>query len=215
MRTTTSRGSRSAGRDVPALERARPEVLDDDVGRRGEPAEQVLALGRAQVERDALAAAALDRPEQRVRRRRRRSTNGPISRMKSPVPRLLDLDDLGAHLAEQPGAEGRGDAGAEIEHAQPVERSGHRSRPCSRFTASMPPSLRGLDPVERGRRVAHELVDHEVVAPRLALALPSSMWLIDSLIASAVTAGTSATLSAISRAAAASSARGTTRLTSP
>ena len=55
-------------RDVPALERPGPEVLDDDVRGRGEPAEQVLALGRAQVERDALAAAALDGPEQRVRR---------------------------------------------------------------------------------------------------------------------------------------------------
>ena len=41
------------------------------------------------------------------------------------------------------------------------------------------------------------------------------MWLIDAFTASAVSGGTSATCSAISRAAAASSARGTTRFTSP
>ena len=40
MRTVTRRGSQVAGRDVPLLERAGPEVLDDDVGRRREPAVQ-------------------------------------------------------------------------------------------------------------------------------------------------------------------------------
>ena len=41
------------------------------------------------------------------------------------MPRLLDLDDLGALLAEQPGAERRRDAGAEIEHPQ-ARRAGPR-----------------------------------------------------------------------------------------
>ena len=123
-----------------------PEVLDDDVGGRGEPAEEVLAVGRAQVERDALAAAALDRPEQRVRPSSL-STNGPISRMKSPRAGLLDLDDLGALLAEQPGAERRRDARAEIEHPQPGERPASiasRSRSRGRPSTRSPMMLRWI-----------------------------------------------------------------------
>ena len=45
--------------------------------------------------------------------------------MKSPVPGLLDLDDLGAQLAEQAGAERRRDAGAQVEHPQALERAAH------------------------------------------------------------------------------------------
>src|SRR5581483_1642182 len=56
------------GPDVPLLERSRPEVLDHDVRGGGEPAEQLLTFGLAQVECDALAPAPLDRPEQRVAR---------------------------------------------------------------------------------------------------------------------------------------------------
>ena len=63
--------------------------------------------------------------------------------------RLLDLDDLGALLAEQPRAERRGDARAEIEDAQPGERTGSTGPParagCSCFTASMPALLARLD----------------------------------------------------------------------
>ena len=38
--------------EPPAVERARPVILDDDVGRRHEPAQQVLPRGRGQVQRD-------------------------------------------------------------------------------------------------------------------------------------------------------------------
>ena len=64
--------------------------------------------------------------------------------MKSPVPGCSILIDLGALLAEQAGAERRGDAGAEVEHPQARERGAHcvDSPACSRFTASMPPCLR-------------------------------------------------------------------------
>ena len=127
MRTVTRRGSRSFGRDVPLLERAGPEVLDEHVGGRREPAEEVLALGRAQVERDALAAAAFDRPEQRVLAVGVAGVDErPDLAHEVAAARLLDLDDLGALLAEQPGAERRGDARAEVEHAQARERTGQR-----------------------------------------------------------------------------------------
>ena len=52
------------GADVPLLQRAGPEVLDDDVGGRRESPVEILAFGRAQVERDALAAAPFDGPEE-------------------------------------------------------------------------------------------------------------------------------------------------------
>ena len=109
------------GRDVPALEGARAEVLDDHICRGRESPEQFLALGLAQVERDALAAAALDGPEQRVAVLERTDLAHEVARAG-----LLDLDDLGTHLAELSRAERRGDARTEIEHAQPFERPGHR-----------------------------------------------------------------------------------------
>src|SRR5205823_12711989 len=42
------------GRDVPTLEGAGPEVLDDDIGSGGKAAQDVLAVGLAEIERDAL-----------------------------------------------------------------------------------------------------------------------------------------------------------------
>ena len=160
--------------------------------------------GCAQVERDALAAAALDRPEQRVRPSSSPSTNGPISRMKSPRAGLLDLDDLGALLAEQPGAERRGDARAEVEDPEAGERSRHQARPaCSALHRV---HAAGACAPRSGRvavgGVAHELVDHEVVAPALALAhARRRMWLIVALTASrGERRAPSATCSAIARA---------------
>ena len=41
------------------------------------------------------------------------------------APRLLDLDDLCAHLAEQPGAERRRDTRAQVEDTQTLEGPAH------------------------------------------------------------------------------------------
>src|SRR5262249_23221510 len=38
---------------------------------------------------------------------------------------LLDLDDLGAHLAQQTGAERRRDARPQVQDSHPLERRGH------------------------------------------------------------------------------------------
>src|SRR6185312_9217762 len=86
---------------------------------------------------------------------------------------LLDLHDLGALLAEEPGAEGCRDARAEVEDPEAREGSGHALRGVA--------GLLGLDrvhaagPARLGAsgglgRVAHDLGDHEVVLQRLALA---------------------------------------------
>ena len=136
MRTVTRRSGRDGRPDVPLLERAGPEVLDDHVGRLGEPAEHVLALRRAQVERHALAPAAFDRPEQRVAVDERPDLAHEVA-----AARLLDLDDFGALLAEQSRAERCGDPRAEVEDAQ-AARAVRLTLACSFFTASMPPCLR-------------------------------------------------------------------------
>ena len=137
------------GADVPLFERAGPEVLDEHVGRRGEPAQEVLAVGGAQVERHALASAAFDRPEERVLAVVARVDERTELAHEVAAARLLDLDDVGALFAEQARAERRGDARAEVEDAQARERAAQRSAcgrravsPCSRLTASMPPCLR-------------------------------------------------------------------------
>ena len=65
------------------------------------------------------------------------STKGPISRMKSPVPRLFHLDDLRPLLAEEPGAERRRDPSSEVEDPEPdVERACHQLRPAQRAAVS-------------------------------------------------------------------------------
>src|SRR5262249_10235296 len=111
--------------DVPLLERAGSEVLDDHVGGPGQPAEHVLALRAPEVERDALAASPLHRPEQRVAL----ATGGvhePTELAHEVAPaRLLDLDDLGAHPPQQTGAERPRAARPKAQASPPPERRGH------------------------------------------------------------------------------------------
>ncbi len=116
------------GADVPALESPRPEVLADDVGAGRQPAEQVLALGAAQVDGDPLAPSALDRPPHRVVLAVGAGGEGADGAHEVAPDGVLDLDDLGAHLAEQAGAEGRPDASADVDDPQPGERSDRRRR---------------------------------------------------------------------------------------
>ena len=113
--------------DVPALERPGPEVLDDDIDRRREGSQQLLTVGQPQVDGHASPAASLDRPEERVALVGER----PDLAHEVAAAGLLDLDDLRPLLAQEPGAERRRDAGAEVEDAESLERSGHhtRSRP--------------------------------------------------------------------------------------
>ena len=114
-------------RDVPPLEGARSEILDDDVGGRGEGPEHGLTVRDAEIDGHAPATATLDRPEQRV------ALVGERSDVAHEVAaaRLLDLDHVGALFAEQPGAERCRDACAQVEDPESLEWSGHvtRSRP--------------------------------------------------------------------------------------
>ena len=108
------------GAEAPAFQRAGSEVLADDVAAAGQPLQEVAAGGLAQVEGHAAAAPSLDRPEQRVAVDERADLPHEVA-----GAGLLDLDDVGALLAEEPGAERRRDAGAQVEHPQTLERPAH------------------------------------------------------------------------------------------
>ena len=104
--------------EVPLLERARPEVLRHHVGVLDEAEQQLLAAGNAQVERDALLVAGLDGPPQRT---------ALVARLAPVADRVglsgrLDLDDLGAQIAEQASGERPGQQRSELDHADPGER---------------------------------------------------------------------------------------------
>ena len=108
---------------------------------RDEVADELLAFRCAQVDRDAALVACRDAPPQRV------AGDVGVSPLAQHVPgaRWLDLDDLGAVVAEQLPAEGPGDHLPELDDPDPRERSRHadssrRERPVTRRdTWSGPP----------------------------------------------------------------------------
>ncbi len=138
-----------------------------DVG--GQPTEQFLSLGLAQVEGDPLATPTLDGPPHRVVLAVGAGGERPDGPHEVATLGVLDLDDLGAHLAEQPGAERRADAGAHVDDPQAGE--GRLVRRPSPVT----PSLNGLPGSQVGRRslkaAMPSAISGEVVA--MAWAWPS------------------------------------------
>ena len=108
--------------DPPFLERAGLEVLDHDVGLARQCAEQLLAARLAQIERDRLLVAPLHRPPQR----RAALVERPDAAHEVAGPRQLDLDDLGAEIAEQGRRERRRDPRADVEDANTLEWQRHR-----------------------------------------------------------------------------------------
>ena len=107
---------------APLLQRAGPEVLDDDVGALDEVEEQFAAAGDAQVQRHRLLVAGMHRPEDVVSVQLGLAPGA----QRVGLPGRLDLDHLGAHVAEQPAGERPGDQRADLDHADAVERAGDR-----------------------------------------------------------------------------------------
>src|SRR5262245_54268827 len=105
--------------EAPRFERAGLEVLDDDVGQRHEALQQRLPGRLAQVERHRALAPPLDGPEERLA-----PIEGTDRAHEVPLPRQLHLDDVGAEVGEQRRREGRADTGAQVEDAEPDERTG-------------------------------------------------------------------------------------------
>ncbi len=99
---------------APFLHRAGPEVLEQEIGLRDQFLQHVLAGALAQVERDRLLVAGDDRPPQRRIAVLLPSPNAH----RIALIRRLDLDDLGAHVAEQLTAERPREQRAEFQDAQ-------------------------------------------------------------------------------------------------
>src|SRR5207302_672485 len=97
---------------------ARAEILDQHVALHRQPAGERLAAGLFEIERQGLLVAALDIPPQRVVAAGR--TQAPAAELIALAGRL-DLDDLGAELGPQSGAERAGDQTAHLQHPQPGE----------------------------------------------------------------------------------------------
>jgi len=105
--------------EAETLERARPEVVHEDVGTPQEPVERG-AIGRsAEVERDAALAAV--KPDE---------VGGLAAHHRVVAAREvafgpLDLDDVGAHVGQMARAERARDGLLERHYANPIEGSGH------------------------------------------------------------------------------------------
>jgi hypothetical protein len=121
---------------APLPQRSRAEVLDHDVAPRRQRPHQPLAFGVAQVERDRPLVAGDGRPPQAL-------PVGGLAPAAHRVTRLdrLDLDDLGAVVAEQLPGERPGDQAAHFQDAGARERTGHfggsRIAPSSRTTSPL------------------------------------------------------------------------------
>ncbi len=127
--------------EVPLVGLAHPEVVQEHVGAVGQPAEGGPArLGR-EVERDR----ALVPVDAQVVRRlvgvavgRGRPATGLVAAV-----RALDLDHVGAEVAELHPAERTGEHARGVEHGQPVERSGVATRRLGLAGHGRPPRRRG------------------------------------------------------------------------
>ncbi|MNI28339.1 hypothetical protein D3C73_821120 [compost metagenome] len=102
------------GGQVPLLERARTEVLDQDVGLGDQLARRLLALGRAQVDGDREFVARDDPPPGR------NLALAPVAHGIADAGRL-QLDHFGAHVAQQLAAEGAGDELAHLHDLDAVQ----------------------------------------------------------------------------------------------
>ena len=104
--------------EAPFLQRARLEVLDEDIGLRDQPLQDLGALGLPQVEGGRLLVAALLQPGERVAALR----DGAELAQGVADLRQLDLDDLGAELRELGRAEGAGKKARHVDDADALQR---------------------------------------------------------------------------------------------
>ena len=115
-RVITSRGFRveqSVGRQAEALERTRPEVLDEHVGLVEEREEDVAVGGDLEVEDDRALVAIDELPPQALAVAR----VAPRQATKGVAVRVLDLDDVGAEVGEVARAVRTGEHGRQIDDA--------------------------------------------------------------------------------------------------
>ena len=105
--------------EVPALHRAGAKILDQDVGLRGEAADDLLAVGLAGVHGDRFLVAREHREPELLAVR----FLLPPFAHRIALAGLLQLDHLGAEIGQQLAAERPGDELAHLQNPQIVERS--------------------------------------------------------------------------------------------
>ena len=113
------------GSDVPAFHDAGPEVLDEHVGVFDEAAQDLLALGLGEVECDGPLVAGDHLRPQAVAVLVVAVGAGRVA------VGVLDLDDVGAVVAEQHGGDRGGVDGAKVEDPDAGQGSGHGAAPCA------------------------------------------------------------------------------------
>ena len=109
--------------DAQAVQDARPERLEEDVGVAGEAQQHVAALVGLEIDPDRALA-----PVERQEERRVGALLGALVVRRRPAhvvahAGVLDLDHVGAEVAEQQRAEPAGQQPREVEDAQPLERT--------------------------------------------------------------------------------------------
>ena len=155
------------GAEVPALERAGPEVLGEDVGVLDEREQQRLPLLGAQVERAAALVPRLDGPPERPALV---AGLAPVAE-RVRLARRLDLDDLGAHVAEQPPGERAGEQHPELDRRGcPRAARARAGRSARRPPAGSGSRRRSAPRRRRPRRASRSMRDEHV--PRLEHVLP-------------------------------------------
>jgi hypothetical protein len=128
------------GAEPPLLHDPRPEVLHDHVRVGDELAQQLLPLRPAEVQRDRALVAGDHLPPQAV------ALAVPAVRAGRVAVRVLDLEHVGAHVAEQHRRDRRGVHRAHVEDLDPVERAGRsvvlrgRADRCLLFLHPLTPS---------------------------------------------------------------------------
>ena len=106
------------GPEAPFLQHPGPEVLDHHVGLGDQPAQDVLALGLAEVQGDGPLVPGDHLPPQAV------PVLGQAVGAGRVAPGVLDLDDVGAPVAEQHRGDRRGVDRAQVQDPQPGQRAG-------------------------------------------------------------------------------------------
>ena len=119
-------GWKSGGVDVPAFEGAGAEALAHHVAGGGQGAEDLLALGAAQVEGHRLSAPALHRPVEGVHLAVVLYVGAELAQAVAS-PGFLDLDDFGALFAQDPRAERSRYPRPQVDHPQSFQGSPHHT----------------------------------------------------------------------------------------
>ncbi len=110
--------------EVPALERSRPEVLDQHVRIRDQALHELLPARVRERQRHAALVAADERPPERD------AVLLPAHRAQTVPARMLDLDHVGAIVAEQGRDHRSGEERGAVDHAQALE-GGRRRAPAA------------------------------------------------------------------------------------